>query len=159
MLWHVKMTNITVMKATQHAFTCQWSVMVSRNVWKKMMRTHAVRTLSIYHVLFLQTKLFAEKIAGDCGGIFKYKNGHLTSPAYPNLYPNRNHCIYQISHPNDTFIKLKILEFNLTFDTACNDDNLEIRDGITSESPLIGKFCGTDIPTIIVSSQNSIWLR
>ena len=100
-----------------------------------------------------------KKIAGNCGGVFKYKNGHLTSPSHPNLYPNSDSCIYQISQPNDTFIKLQMLQFNLTFDSACNDDYLEIRDGLTSESPLIGKFCGTDIPTDIVSSQNNIWLR
>ena len=99
------------------------------------------------------------KIAGDCGGIFNDRNGHLTSPAYPNLFPNRDSCVYKILQPNDTYIKLKILQFNLTFDTTCNDDYLEIRDGITAESPLIGKFCGTDISTTIVSSQNNIWLR
>ena len=97
--------------------------------------------------------------AGDCGGVFNARIGHLTSPAYPNLYPNNKSCVYKITQPSDTYIKLKILQFNLTFDTTCNDDYLEIRDGSTAESPLIGKFCGTDILTTIVSSQNNIWLR
>ena len=100
-----------------------------------------------------------QNIAGQCGGVSKGRNGHLTSPNYPNLYPNNESCVYTISQPNDTYIKLKILLFNLTMDTTCNDDYLEIRDGITAESPLIGKFCGTDISTTIVSSQNNIWLR
>ena len=98
-------------------------------------------------------------IAGDCGGIFIHRNSYLTSPAYQNLVSNHESCIYKVSQPNDTYIKLKILQFNLTFDTTCNDDYVEIRDGITAESPLIGKFCGTDIPSTIVSSQNNIWLR
>ena len=101
----------------------------------------------------------AENITGDCGGVFKDRNGHLTSPAYPILYPNSDSCVYQISQPNGTYIKLKILKFNLTFDTSCNDDFLEIRDGYTAGSPLIGKFCGNDIPTAIESSQNNVWLR
>ena len=90
------------------------------------------------------------KISGQCGGIFKDKYGHLTSPGFPNLQS----CIYEILQPNNTFIKLTILQFNLTFDTTCNDEFLEIRDGYTAESPLIGKFCGIggiDIPSTILS--------
>ena len=98
-------------------------------------------------------------IAGDCGGVFKDINGHITSPAYPNIYPNNASCIYIISQPNDTYIELKILQFNLVFETTCNDDYLEIRDGYTEQSPLIGKFCGTNISRTLLSTQNNLWIR
>ena len=113
-----------------------------------------------YHMwCIIHPNIIVVLIAGNCGGVFKNRNGHLTSPAYPILYPNSDSCVYKISQPNDTYIKLKILKFNLTFDTSCNDDYLEIRDGYTAASPLIGKFCGNDIPTAIESSQNNVWLR
>ena len=103
--------------------------------------------------------LVFSKISGECGGIFKDKYGHLTSPGFPYLQSFNDSCIYEILQPKNTFIKLTILQFNLTFHTTCNDDFLEIRDGYTAESPLIGKFCGIDIPSTILSSQNNIWLR
>ena len=46
-----------------------------------------------------------------------------------------------------------------TYDTTCNDDYLEIRDGYSAVSPLMGKFCGTNISRTIVSTQNNLWLR
>ena len=129
--------------------------MVLHNVPQKKMRSTAVSTTTL-------TPLHCHKhylLTGECGGVFKDPIGHLTSPSYPYQYPNDKSCVYQISQSNNTYIKVKILSFNLTFDTTCNDDYVEIRDGITAESPLIGKFCGTDIPSTIVSSQNNIWLR
>ena len=38
-------------------------------------------------------------------------------------------------------------------------DFLEIRDGNSEESPLIGKFCGDKSPASIQSTQNQIWIR
>ena len=80
----------------------------------------------------------AEISAGDCGGNFVNPNGHLTSPSYKHVYLDDAACIYTISQPNDTYIILTVLQFNLTFDETGNEDYLEIRDGYTKESPLIG---------------------
>ena len=40
------------------------------------------------------------------------------------------------------------------------DENLEIRDGSSGDSPLMAIFCGSNIPRVTLqSTQNSIWLR
>ena len=42
-----------------------------------------------------------------------------------------------------------------------NEDNdyLEMRDGGSEESPLIGQFCGIDIPETIRTSQGNLWMK
>ena len=97
--------------------------------------------------------------AGSCGGVFKEQRGHLSSPSFPNHYEKDKTCIYEISQLENTYIKLEILQFNLTYETTCNDDFIEIRDGYTEESPLIGKFCGDKNPAFIQSTQNQIRIR
>ena len=99
---------------------------------------------------------------GLCGGDFTEANGHLSSPSYPKQYPHNEDCVYTISQPNGTYLLLTFLEFHL-FEEDCGSwygyDYLEIRDGSSEESPLIGKFCGDKFPTFIQSTQSKIWLR
>ena len=44
-------------------------------------------------------------------------------------------------------------------DGSCKDDFLEIRDGPSKQSPVVGKFCGTNMPTSVESTQNIMWIR
>ena len=87
--------------------------------------------------------------------------GYLTSPSYPNVYPNDKICVYTIAQPEDTYIIIRVLQFNLIFSQGCNEDYLEIRDGYTRESPLIGQFCGNElhINQTIMSTQNNMLLK
>ena len=95
---------------------------------------------------------------GLCGGDFTEANGHLSSPSYPNNYPLNEDCVYTISQPNGTYLLLSFLEFHLV-ESSRQEDYLEIRDGSSEESPLIGKFCGEKYPAFIQSTQSKIWIR
>lgn len=35
----------------------------------------------------------------------------------------------------------------------------QVRDGDSSESPLLGKFCGSSLPENVTSSGNTLWMR
>ena len=105
---------------------------------------------------------------GECGGNFTTLNGLLTSPSYPNNYPNNAECIYTISTPEGTNINLTKIEldiyeyydfFSFYADDSCDTDYLEIRDGINEEAPLLGKLCGSESSAPIQSSQNHMWMR
>ena len=50
---------------------------------------------------------------GECGGNFTMEDGILTSPSYPEKYPNYADCLYAISKPNGTYLELKLLMFDL----------------------------------------------
>ena len=103
---------------------------------------------------------------GACGGNFTTPNGLLTSPLYPEIYPKDADCIYEISQPNSTYINITVVEFDI-YEFVYNSTHLmclnflEIRDGNSNKSPLIGKFCGNgnETPAHIESTQYNIWMR
>ena len=97
------------------------------------------------------------KNSGKCGGNFNSSSGVLTSPSYPDKYQDKADCIYIIEQPTGTFVSLTNLMFYLN-DHECKD-YLEIRDGISEESSLIGKFCGLNFPASIQATQNHVWMK
>ena len=118
----------------------------------------------------LPTYIRITHFLGSCGGDFKEASGHLSSPSYPREYPAHTDCLFTISLPEETFLKLDILNFgfgglgpwrlNISVDKwRVGDDYLEIRDGDSDVSPLIGKFFGENIPHSLQSTQNKLWIR
>ena len=69
-------------------------------------------------------------------------------------------CDYLILQQNDTCVKLAVEAFDVEAMGSCSTDFLEIRDGMDPDSPLLGKFCGSnigsDIPTSIQSTQQNL---
>ena len=61
--------------------------------------------------------------------------------------------------PN-SIIVLTFITFDME-DAGCNFDYLEIRDGDSAYSPMLGMLCGDedDIPDHVVSTGNSLQLR
>ncbi|XP_055294887.1 tolloid-like protein 2 [Sitodiplosis mosellana] len=94
-----------------------------------------------------------------CGGNFFSLTDTITSPNYPENYPGNKDCVYIINAPRGKQIELKIEAFDLEDRTGCIYDSLEIRNGASDKSPLIGTFCGTDILPRYVSSSNHMYLR
>ena len=96
-----------------------------------------------------------------CGGTYSTPNGLLTSPFFPNNYPGNRECIYVISQAPGTFINLNFLNFDIEGSYNCAYDYLEIRDGDSADSPMIGKFCGdpTLIPAPLRSTHNYVWIK
>ena len=97
---------------------------------------------------------------GSCGGDYTEENGHISSPSYPKPYPFKTVCVYTISQANETYLRLTVLDFSLytRSDEECKNF-LEIRDGTSERSPIIGKFCASNIPDTIQSTQSKIWMR
>jgi len=52
-----------------------------------------------------------------------------------------------------------LFHLQIEWQDACSYDYLEIRDGLTENSPLIGQFCGYEKPEDIKSSSNKIWMK
>ena len=96
---------------------------------------------------------------GACGGNFANPNGLLTSPSYPDKYPNGADCFYTILQPNDTVITLTFFTLDMESHHFCSYDYLEIRDGPSIDSPLLQTICGNIIPETIHSRQNKVWMK
>ena len=90
------------------------------------------------------------------------QSGILTSPSYPQNYPNNADCIYTITQPTAIVFKLNFL--NMAIDectqsscsSQCPWDYIEIRDGQSESSPLLINLCGNDI---YVGIHNQLFLR
>lgn len=86
-------------------------------------------------------------------------SGNFTSPNYPKSYSKDSECMWTIVvAPQDT-IELRFHEFHLENSGSCNYDFVEIRQGRTPVSPLIGKYCASTIISPFTSTGNSLFIR
>ena len=107
-------------------------------------------------------QIFSIVCSGTCGSSFTTAHGHMSSPSYPNNYPGNDDCIYTVSESTGTVILLNFLSMDIhkySWDSSCDYDYLEIRDGPSDDSPLLDKLCGSEIPAPIQSTQNQLWMK
>lgn len=87
---------------------------------------------------------------------------------FAGSYTNKLDCDYLFKSPQDYNIKIEFHQFNLS---SCKDDNnnnddddckcdyIEIRDGDTSLSELIGQYCGQRIPPSHISILHQLFIK
>lgn len=94
-----------------------------------------------------------------CGGTYIESEGVIISPNWPNNYAHNRQCIYLIRMPIGETVALNFTHMDLESHSSCTFDYVEIRDGNGETDPLIGKYCGSTLPTPITSTSNSLWIR
>ena len=102
----------------------------------------------------------------DCGGNYTNASGILSSPSFPNTYPRLADCIYIISQPNGTYVNISFISMDVNCqESYSKSDYIEMRDGNSKDSPLMGKFCGNgsdapaSIPDFMQTTQNHLRIR
>jgi len=88
----------------------------------------------------------------DCCG----SQGVVTSPNYPNNYPNYLNKTDTIQVEEGLIISLQFTEFNIESHSTCRYDHLTITDG--DGTTLMEKRCGSTIPADIRSTSNIVKL-
>jgi len=91
----------------------------------------------------------------ECGGFLKKSSGTVTSPGWPDVYPNNANCFWKIRCPKKKRVEITFDSFHLENagdEGGCEFDNVTIYDGPDSGAPTFGTFCGTDIPSTYTSS-------
>uniref|UniRef100_A0A4W6DZJ2 CUB domain-containing protein n=1 Tax=Lates calcarifer TaxID=8187 RepID=A0A4W6DZJ2_LATCA len=91
----------------------------------------------------------------SCGGTLS-GTGQLRSPYHPNAYPHNKVCEWVINQPQGYVVTLNFLSFDVE-GGSCRFDF--VRDGSLSSSPLLGKFCGIQIPPRLQSTQRSMYIK
>ncbi|XP_053451573.1 LOW QUALITY PROTEIN: tolloid-like protein 1 [Nycticebus coucang] len=91
-----------------------------------------------------------------CGGLLTKLNGTITTPGWPKEYPPNQNCVWQVVAPTQYRISVKFEFFELEGNEVCKYDYVEIWSGLSSESKLHGKFCGTKVPEVITSQFNNM---
>lgn len=94
-----------------------------------------------------------------CGGEIISEKGFLQSPNYPDDYRPNKECIWKITVSKDYQVALRFQSFEIENHDNCVYDYLEVRDGHSANSPLIGKYCGHKIPEDIRSNSNFLFVK
>jgi tolkin protein len=102
---------------------------------------------------------FTASYEAVCGGDLVDESGHLESPNFPDEYLPSKECIWKITVPVGYQVALTFHSFEIENHENCVYDFLEIRDGITPNSTLIGTYCGYYPPSPLTSSSNTLWVR
>uniref|UniRef100_H0UU51 Metalloendopeptidase n=1 Tax=Cavia porcellus TaxID=10141 RepID=H0UU51_CAVPO len=94
-----------------------------------------------------------------CGGDINKDAGQIQSPNYPDDYRPSKECVWRITVSDGFHVGLIFQAFEIERHDSCSYDYLEIRDGPTEESALIGHFCGYEKPEDVKSSSNRLWMK
>ncbi|XP_078320532.1 uncharacterized protein LOC111112006 isoform X41 [Crassostrea virginica] len=82
----------------------------------------------------------------------------LTSPNFPGAYPRNFECTYTYSYSSGT-IRIQFLYVDVEPNGSNCYDFVEIYDGSSTSSPVLGKVCGTTLPNFINSTNTSMTLK
>ena len=80
--------------------------------------------------------------------------GVVTSPNYPDNYPNNLEKTETIQVEEGLIISLQFTAFDIESDSPCPYDHLTITDG--DGTPLMEKTCGSTLPSNITSVTNVV---
>ncbi|TNN61134.1 Cubilin [Liparis tanakae] len=94
-----------------------------------------------------------------CGGELTASYGNINSPGYPGNYPPSRDCYWTVTVAPGLLITFAFGTLSLEHHSDCSFDFLEVRDGSTSSSPLLGTFCGGEAPPPLQSTQRSMFIR
>uniref|UniRef100_A0A7M4DYW0 CUB and Sushi multiple domains 2 n=1 Tax=Crocodylus porosus TaxID=8502 RepID=A0A7M4DYW0_CROPO len=119
-------------------------------------RTHGSETITCIlkegNVVWNNAVLRCE---APCGGHLTSPSGMILSPGWPGFYKDSLNCVWVIEAQPGYPIKIT---FDRWFKTEVNYDTLEVRDGRSYSSPLIGVYDGTQVPQFLISTSNYLYL-
>ncbi|NXF38823.1 TLL1 protein, partial [Nyctibius bracteatus] len=95
----------------------------------------------------------------ECEQKIHSPNGIITSPNWPDKYPSRKECTWEISATPGQRVKLTFNEFEIEQHQECAYDHLEVFDGESEKSPILGRLCGNKIPDPLIATGNKMFLR
>ena len=98
----------------------------------------------------------------NCGGIRDDGEGTITSPGYPNQNIGGDTCFWSIVGVPGDQMAILITAMNIQGSDNCAYDYLELRNGATEDSPLMGRFCGDlssdELPGELIAGSHEMWV-
>nr|XP_017203939.1 tolloid-like protein 2 [Oryctolagus cuniculus] len=102
---------------------------------------------------------FSAVYEATCGGDINKDAGQIQSPNYPDDYRPSKECVWRITVSEGFHVGLTFQAFEIERHDSCAYDYLEIRDGPTAESALLGHLCGYEKPEDVKSSSHRLWMK
>ena len=94
-------------------------------------------------------------MVSGCGGVIRKPRGRITSPDYPNVYPNNVECIWYVVAPLGSRIELNVLEYDLEGEADCQFDSLLVYGGPDLTSPRLTQLCQRRTANVTVTSTGN----
>ncbi|NWY09255.1 CDCP2 protein, partial [Aphelocoma coerulescens] len=92
-------------------------------------------------------------LADACGGQLTGLSGEITSPRYPESYPNDAECRWSIGGASSGGpLTLVFADFQMEGGQGCGFDYVALFDGPTVTAPRLGRYCGSTRPPRTISS-------
>ncbi|KAK2582770.1 hypothetical protein KPH14_005035 [Odynerus spinipes] len=112
----------------------------------------------------LMFKLTYREVSMNCGGeyVLSDENKDLTisTPNYPNIPHPYTECTWRITAPASERISIHFIErFDLTYSANCEREYVELRDGGTDNSKLMGKYCKDTAPSSMTTTGNMMYIH
>lgn len=92
-----------------------------------------------------------------CGGQLTGLSGEITSPRYPESYPNDAECHWSI-RATDGPLTLVFADFQVEGSQGCGFDYVALFDGPTAAAPHLGRYCGSTRPPRTISSTRHLFI-
>ncbi|XP_066922061.1 neuropilin-1a-like [Clytia hemisphaerica] len=106
-------------------------------------------------ILFLQAH-FISIVKGFCDHELTADDGTIQSPHYPSQYQPDTSCVWTITVKEGHYVKLSFLDFDVEPYDGCKTDMLEIKDGGSKNSAMIGgQYCNLRRPPKVVTSTGN----
>lgn len=100
--------------------------------------------------------------ARRCGGVLRQARGTLKYPETNEPYQHNTRCAWLIQTNASKVLNITFKSFDLErpVRSDCRFDWMQIHDGRSSSSFMVGRFCGDKLPKggNFISSQNSLYL-
>ena len=97
-------------------------------------------------------------LSADCSTFQTNASGSINSLNYPASYPPNKQCTWLIAVPGSKNIALIFTQFDVSQSSNpgnCSDDYVEVRNGLTDTSPVIGgKHCNRNRAMLITTRSN-----
>ena len=79
---------------------------------------------------------------------------------FPLNYPDGAQCEWRIESPDTSIVQITFHSFDLQRSRNCRADYVELRQGrFIWRSTLIGRFCGSSLPSVITSNYSAVFVK
>ena len=94
-----------------------------------------------------------------CGGSLTRDSGSLTSPSWPEAHRQAAVCKWVITKPRSERVSYQISQLVLSGSAASCNSYLELHDGPSDTSPIIGKFCSNTGLSPSITTSNQLYVK
>ncbi|XP_078391727.1 cubilin [Cetorhinus maximus] len=118
-----------------------------------------IKFKSDYTLQYRVFKAYWDGTSTGCGATLTTSTGSFTSPNYPMPYSHNAECYWLVQISAGSVIGLQFEQFHLDSSTGCSYDYLAVYNGNNTNSQLLDKLCGNQMPAPILSSRNNMYIK